>query len=54
MAVFPIMQAMPIPCLEPEDVSELVAFLASDKSRYLTGQNIRLDAGAMPKGGRSF
>jgi SDR family mycofactocin-dependent oxidoreductase len=53
-AVFPVMQAMPIPYIEPEDVSELVVFLASDKSRYMTGQNIRLDAGAMLKGGMSF
>jgi NAD(P)-dependent dehydrogenase (short-subunit alcohol dehydrogenase family) len=43
--------AMPIPYIEPGDVSELVAFLASDKSRYMTGLNIRLDAGAMLKGG---
>jgi NAD(P)-dependent dehydrogenase (short-subunit alcohol dehydrogenase family) len=48
------MQAMPIPYIEPEDVSELVAFLASDSSRYMTGQNIRLDAGAMLKGGMAF
>ena len=54
MAVFPVMQAMPIPYIEPNDVSELVAFLASEKSRYLTGMNIRLDAGAMLKGGMSF
>ena len=54
MAVFPVMQAMPIPYIEPNDVSELVAFLASDRSRYLTGMNIRLDAGAMLKGGMSF
>jgi NAD(P)-dependent dehydrogenase (short-subunit alcohol dehydrogenase family) len=54
MATFPLMQAMPIPYIEPNDVSELVAFLASDKSRYLTGMNIRLDAGAMLKGGMSF
>jgi len=47
---FPVMQAMPIPYIEPEDVSALVAFLVSDESRYLTGQNIRLDAGAMLKG----
>jgi SDR family mycofactocin-dependent oxidoreductase len=49
MAAFPAMQAMPIPYLEPEDVSALVAFLASDESRYMTGLNIRLDAGAMLK-----
>lgn len=51
MLAFPAMQAMPIPYIEPGDVSDLVAFLASDKSRYLTGLNIRLDAGAMLKGG---
>ena len=54
MAVFPVMRAMPIPYLELGDVSELVVFLASDKSRYLTGMNIRLDAGVMLKGGMSF
>jgi SDR family mycofactocin-dependent oxidoreductase len=54
MAAFPAMQAMPIPYIEPGDVSELVAFLAGDKSRYMTGLNIRLDAGAMLKGGMTF
>jgi SDR family mycofactocin-dependent oxidoreductase len=54
MAAFPAMQAMPIPYIEPGDVSELVAFLASDGSRYMTGLNIRLDAGAMLKGGMTF
>lgn len=29
----------------PEEVAELIAFLASDKSSYLTGQNIRIDGG---------
>ncbi len=28
-----------------EEVSELIAFLASDKAGYLTGQNIRIDGG---------
>jgi NAD(P)-dependent dehydrogenase (short-subunit alcohol dehydrogenase family) len=28
-----------------EEVSELIAFLASDKSSYITGQNIRIDGG---------
>jgi hypothetical protein len=53
-AAFPAMQAMPIPYIEPGDVSELVAFLASDRARYMTGLNIRIDAGAMLKGGMSF
>lgn len=46
---FPAMQAMPIPWIDPQDVSHLVAYLASDESRYMTGLNIRLDAGAMLK-----
>jgi SDR family mycofactocin-dependent oxidoreductase len=46
---FPAMQAMPIPWIDPLDVSHLVAFLASDESRYITGLNIRVDAGAMLK-----
>jgi NAD(P)-dependent dehydrogenase (short-subunit alcohol dehydrogenase family) len=28
-----------------EEVAELIAFLASDKSAYITGQNIRIDGG---------
>lgn len=43
--VFPILQAMPIPFVEPEDISELVLFLASDAARYVTGQQIAVDAG---------
>jgi SDR family mycofactocin-dependent oxidoreductase len=50
MVAFPAMQAMPIPFIDPIDISHLVAFLASDESRYLTGMNIRVDAGAMLKG----
>ncbi|MDV6271417.1 mycofactocin-coupled SDR family oxidoreductase [Rhodococcus globerulus] len=46
---FPAMQAMPIPYIAPQDVSNLVLFLASDQSRYMTGLNLRVDAGAMLK-----
>lgn len=49
---FTMMQAMPIPFIKPEDMSDLVAFLASDDSKFITGQNIRVDAGSMLKAGR--
>jgi SDR family mycofactocin-dependent oxidoreductase len=42
-------QALPIPWLEPEDVADLVCFLASDESKNITGDNIRLDAGSFIK-----
>jgi hypothetical protein len=48
------MFAARFPYIEPGDVTELVAFLASDKSRSMTSLNIRLDAGTMLKGGMSF
>ena len=44
---FTAFQAMPIPYIEPEDVANLALFLASDESRYITGQQIRIDAGSL-------
>ncbi|OBI72437.1 mycofactocin-coupled SDR family oxidoreductase [Mycobacterium asiaticum] len=44
--VFPLLQAMPVPWIEPEDVSHLVVYLASDEARYVTGQQMFVDAGA--------
>jgi NAD(P)-dependent dehydrogenase (short-subunit alcohol dehydrogenase family) len=35
---------------QPEEVSSLVAFLAMDKSSYITGQNIMVDGGMSVKG----
>ena len=40
-------QAMPIPWIETRDVSNAVLFLASDEARYVTGQQLRVDAAAM-------
>ena len=33
----------------PVDISNLVLFLASDEARYITGQQIRVDAGSLLK-----
>jgi SDR family mycofactocin-dependent oxidoreductase len=42
-------QAMPIPYVEPRDISNAVLFFASDESRYVTGINLRVDAGSLLK-----
>lgn len=49
LLAFPVMQSMPVPYVEPEDVSNVVCFLASDESRYITGSQFKVDAGAMLK-----
>ena len=43
---FRTIQAMPVPYVEPADVSAAVVFLASDESRYVTGLQMTIDAGA--------
>ncbi|MFK0288690.1 mycofactocin-coupled SDR family oxidoreductase [Streptomyces sp. NPDC090499] len=42
---FPVLQAIPVPWVEPSDISQVVVFLGSDESRYVTGQFINCDAG---------
>lgn len=37
--------SLPVPWIEPRDVSEAVAFLASDAARYITGISLTVDAG---------
>src|SRR5690606_31584786 len=49
LLAFPAMQAMPTPYVEPADISAVVCFLASDESRFVTGQGFRVDAGALLK-----
>ncbi|MCF6390530.1 mycofactocin-coupled SDR family oxidoreductase [Mycobacterium sp. MBM] len=44
--VFPILQAMPTPWVEPADISHAIVYLASDESRFVTGQQLYIDAGA--------
>jgi SDR family mycofactocin-dependent oxidoreductase len=41
---FPIVHAMPIPYVDQDDISHAVVYLASDESRYLTGNQLRVDA----------
>ena len=45
MLGFPALQAIPVPWVEPADISQTMVFLASDESRYITGQFIAVDAG---------
>ena len=46
---FVTQQAFPIPWVEPQDVSHAVVYLASDESRYVTGTQMRVDAGSYLK-----
>ena len=46
---FVYFQGMPIPYIEPEDTANLAVFLASDEARYITGQQIRIDAASLLK-----
>ncbi len=44
---FATLQLLPnVPYVEPEDISNLVVYLASEESRYVTGEFINVDAGA--------
>lgn len=38
---------LPVPWIEPQDVADLVVFLASDKARYATGSQFVIDAGLL-------
>jgi SDR family mycofactocin-dependent oxidoreductase len=46
---FPALNVMPTPWVEPADISQTVVFLASDESRWVTGQFIAVDAGGQLK-----
>src|SRR5581483_2672192 len=46
-AAFTGNNALPIPWLEPDDISRAVLFLLSDDARYITGATLPVDAGAL-------
>ncbi|MGB3331813.1 MAG: mycofactocin-coupled SDR family oxidoreductase [Mycobacterium sp.] len=47
--VFYVQQAMKVPFIEPEDISNAVLWLVSDEARYVTGMQLRVDAGGYLK-----
>lgn len=48
--VFRTMQLLPLDWLEPEDVSNAVAFLVSDRARAITGVALPVDGGQLQRG----
>jgi SDR family mycofactocin-dependent oxidoreductase len=46
---FAELNALPIPWVEPVDISNAVLWLASDESRYVTGVTLPIDAGSLIK-----
>jgi SDR family mycofactocin-dependent oxidoreductase len=41
--------SLPVPWVEPRDVSNALLFLASDEARFITGSQLRVDAGSVSK-----
>jgi NAD(P)-dependent dehydrogenase (short-subunit alcohol dehydrogenase family) len=41
------LNALPVPWVEPVDISNAVLYLACDESRYVTGTTMVIDAGAL-------
>ena len=44
-----MMHTLPMPWVDPIDISNAVLFLASDESRYVTGVSLPVDAGSLLK-----
>jgi NAD(P)-dependent dehydrogenase (short-subunit alcohol dehydrogenase family) len=47
--VFASLNVLPVPWIQPRDVTEAVAFLVSDRARYITGTVLPVDAGTLVK-----
>jgi len=43
--VYQSLNALPLPWIEPRDISDAIAFLVSDEGRYITGIQLPVDAG---------
>jgi (+)-trans-carveol dehydrogenase len=43
------LNVLPIPWVDPVDISNAVLFLCSDEARYITGVALPVDAGAVIK-----
>lgn len=50
-AAFQTMHTLPVPWMEPVDISNAVLWLASDEARYVTGTVLQVDAGFCTKVG---
>jgi SDR family mycofactocin-dependent oxidoreductase len=48
-AAFKTINVLPVPWVEPVDISNAILFLASDEARYVTGVTLPVDAGFMIK-----
>jgi NAD(P)-dependent dehydrogenase (short-subunit alcohol dehydrogenase family) len=49
LPAFAEMTLLPVPFVEPIDISHAVAFLVSDEGRYITGVPLPVDAGLTAK-----
>ncbi|MFD5812405.1 mycofactocin-coupled SDR family oxidoreductase [Rhodococcus aetherivorans] len=49
LPVFQSINALPVPLIESQDVSNAILFLVSDDARYVTGVQFPIDAGATNK-----
>jgi SDR family mycofactocin-dependent oxidoreductase len=47
--VFQSINALPVPWVEPVDISNAILFLVSDEARYITGVTLPIDAGSSGK-----
>lgn len=47
--IFQSLNLLPVPWIEPEDVSNAVLWLASDEARFVTGSEVVVDAGTVQR-----